>query len=391
MIRKLTTAMAITAFSALSLNAFGYTPLSFRISPIQNQAASLQSAAPLAQKAEAFKNWGLWNSSKDGKALVPSHIHAPEAWKLEEGNRTVVVAVIDTGIDAGHPDLKENLWSDPKEKSVYGWNFITNSANPGDEHGHGTHVAGIIGAVTNPIAGISGVAKHVSIMPVKYYSDAAPPSLNVKNSALAIEWAVNHGAQIINYSGGGPEFSEEEYLAIKKAEAAGVLIVAAAGNERQDIDMVSNYYYPASYGLSNIISVAGIDIDNNLFKSSNWGKRKVDVAAPGEKIYSTFPINKGKYGYMTGTSQATPFVAGLAALLLSKNPKLTPAQIKTIIRSTVDQIPNLNSKIGSGGKINAYTALLALINGSSPVFAKGPDLVLNQKSFNLSDTLSLAQ
>jgi thermitase len=288
-----------------------------------------------------------------------------DAWSIEKGSRNVIVAVIDTGIDPTHKDLTKNIWRNPKaaiaqpgETQHYGWNFVTNKPNPTDEHGHGTHVAGIIGAMANPISGVSGVTQNVSIMAVKYYSDSNPGAVNLKNTIKAINYAVENGAKIINYSGGGPEFSEEEYLAIKKAEAKGVLFVAAAGNEHQDTDVRENNYYPSAYKLTNIISVAATDINNNLLRSSNWGKSKVDVAAPGENIFSTLP--NGRYGYMSGTSQATAFVSGIAALLLSKDPTLTPVQLKDIIRKSVDVIPGLQGKLATGGRVNAYKALLAL-------------------------------
>jgi subtilisin family serine protease len=303
-----------------------------------------------------FKNWGLINPKSN------SHIDAPDAWKIEEGSSNIVVAVIDTGIDANNKDLNKNLWKDPARKgqNVYGWNFVTDKPNPNDDHGHGTHVAGIIGAVADPQNGMSGVAHHVSIMSVKYYSESNPGSVNLRNTIRAINYAVEHGARIINYSGGGPEFSEDEYLAIKKAEAKGILFVAAAGNEHQNTDLTENYYYPSAYRLSNIISVAATDINNNLLPSSNWGKTHVDVAAPGENIYSTLP--GGRYGYMTGTSQATAFVTGVAALLLSKDPSLTPVQLKELIMASVDRFPQLESKLVTGGRLNAYSALLALKN-----------------------------
>jgi subtilisin family serine protease len=188
----------------------------------------------------------------------------------------------------------------------------------------------------------------------------APGSVNLRNTIRAIEYAVEKGAKIINYSGGGPEFSEEEYMAIRKAEAKGVLFVAAAGNERQDTDRVENYYYPSAYRLGNILSVAATDIENHLIKSSNWGKIRVDVTAPGENIYSTLPLRKGRYGFMTGTSQATAVVTGLAVLMLAKNPQLSPAEIKSIIRAQVDQKPDLMQKIASGGRINAKKVLEAV-------------------------------
>jgi subtilisin family serine protease len=320
-----------------------------------------------------LKNWGLINHE------AKSHISAPDAWKIEEGSPGIVVGVIDTGIDPSHRDLVSNIWHDPKaphvagSQDVYGWNFVQDAPNPNDDHGHGTHVAGIIGAINDPKNGISGVTHHVSIMAVKYYSDANSGAVNLANTVKAINYAVDHGARIINYSGGGPEFSEQEYLAIKKAESRGVLFVAAAGNEHQNTDLVENYYYPSAYRLTNIISVAATDIHNNLLASSNWGKTRVDVAAPGENIFSTLP--GGRYGYMSGTSQATAFVTGMAALLLSQNPKLTPVEIKALILASVDKIPQLEGKLATGGRVNAYQALIAL-RGGKP--ATKPGLVAQQ-------------
>lgn len=358
--------------------AFGFSP------PEGIDGRSLFKGTP------PFRNWGLVNSQ--GR----SHIQALDAWKIEIGKPSVVVAVIDTGIDASHPDLSANIWKDPKSPrdkngNVYGWNFVTNQPNPVDNHGHGTHVAGIIGAVGDPKSGVSGVAQRVSIMPVKYYSDTSSGAVNLKNTISAIEYAINNGARIINYSGGGPEFSEDEYLAIRKAEAKGVLFVAAAGNEHQDTDRIENYYYPSAYRLSNIISVAATDIRNNLLPSSNWGKSKVDVTAPGENIFSTLP--GGRFGTMSGTSQATAFVSGIAALLLSQDPSLKPAQLKEIIMSSVDRFPQLEGKIATGGRVNAYRALLALKNNrdrfrlGTP--AKSPALVATSpNSFVLPSLLN---
>lgn len=330
--------------------------------------------------AQSIKNWGLINSQAN------SHISAPLAWKIEEGSREVVVAVIDTGIDPDHKDLSKNIWHDPQNAATFGWNYVTNRPNPKDEHGHGTHVAGIIGAMSDPATGISGVAHRVSIMPVKYYSDANPGSVNLRNTVQAIHYAIDHGAKIINYSGGGPEFSEDEYLAIKKAEAHGVLFVAAAGNERQDTDVRKNYYYPSAYGLKNIISVAATDIRNNLLQSSNWGKGKVEVAAPGENIYSTLP--GGRYGYMSGTSQATAFVSGVAALLLSQNPKLKPEEIKATIMASVDRMPQLVGKLATGGRVNAYSALLALRMKPQPGSAPQPRDLVAQRPVSLNTLLA---
>lgn len=336
-LERLGLALALTSTSVLLLGN----------APLKDVGAQIARSTP-------FKNWGLINTK------ARSHINAVEAWKLSEGSSDVLVAVIDTGVDPNHKDLAKNIWRDPKrtDRAIFGWNFVNDTPNPIDDNDHGTHVSGIIGAVADLRAGVSGVAHHVSIMAVKYYADFNSGPVNLKNTVRAINYAVENGARVINYSGGGPQFSEDEYLALKKAEAKGILVVTAAGNEHQNTDLTDNYYYPAAYRLSNTISVAATDIRNQLLPSSNWGRKGVDVAAPGENIYSTLP--GGRYGYMTGTSQATAFVTGTAALLLAKNPKLTPKQIKEIIMTSVDRVPALDGKIATGGRINAYSALLAL-------------------------------
>ncbi|MEK7689788.1 MAG: S8 family peptidase, partial [Bdellovibrionota bacterium] len=271
---------------------------------VPSSAAQLAKlSASIEKMGSPLKNWGLFN--KQG----PSHIHAPEAWTLTDGKRGVIVAVIDTGIDPVHNALMMNLWRNPNSapgKPEWGWNFITDTPNPTDEHGHGTHVSGIIGALSDPERGISGVAHQVSIMPVKYYSERNSGEANLRNTVRAIHYAIDHGAKIINYSGGGPEFSEDEYLAIKRAEARGILFVAAAGNEGANIDLSEHYYYPSAYRLSNIISVAATDIHNELLPTSNWGKTRVDLTAPGESIFSTLPGNRT--GMMSGTSRSSTAV-----------------------------------------------------------------------------------
>lgn len=311
----------------------------------------------LIASVSEIRNWGLKNSVSD------SHIHVADAWRIEKGSRSVVVAVIDTGIDPTHPDLKANLWKDPKT-SEYGYDFVDNKPNPIDTHSHGTHVSGIIGAQLNQKAGISGVAHNVSIMSVRYYSEEKSGAENLKNSIRALNYAIDHGAHIINYSGGGAEFSMEEYTAIRRAREKGVLVVAAAGNEKSDGDKSEYYYYPCAYRLDNIVCVSATNIRNGLLASSNWGKNSVDIAAPGEKILSTVP--GGKYAYMSGTSQATAFVTGVAALLKSKNKNLTPSEIKALIRSSADPVPGLENKVAASGKLNAAKALSALDRKTAP-------------------------
>jgi thermitase len=315
------------------------------------------------------KNWGLMGH-------LASDIKADKAWEITTGDRRVVVAVIDTGIDVNHPDIAENLWVNPGEvgldshgrdkatngidddgdgyvDDVHGYDFANNTGNLIDNHGHGTHIAGIIGAVGGNGIGISGVCPKVSLMILKYFDPNSKGSDNLKNTVRAIRYAVKMGANIINYSGGGIEPNEDEFAAIKYAQDNGVLLIAAAGNEHSNSDVT--HYYPADYNLSNIISVTAIDSAAHVLKSSNYGTKSVHIAAPGEGIYSTLP--GGNYGLMTGTSQATAFVSGVAALILSHNKDFKYDQVKKQIIATADELPGLRDKTSSGGKLNSYAAL----------------------------------
>jgi subtilisin family serine protease len=330
---------------------------------VHNLKSALKQSSTAPRDLLVLRNWGLDNDEQ------PSHINIRKAWKITKGSQEIRVAVVDTGIDASHPDLKDNICR-KKGSDEYGYDFVTNKKNPEDKHGHGTHVAGIIGATAKAGAGAAGVAPNICIMAVRYYSDTATGAQNLSNTVKAINYAIDNGANIINYSGGGAEFSAAELKAIKRAEDAGILFVAAAGNEYQNTDESGNSYYPAAYGLTNIVAVAATNIRNQLLPSSNWGKKHVHVAAPGENIFSTLP--KGRYGYLTGTSQATAFVSGLAALIMSENPSLKkkPAEVREIIMKSTDKLANLESKIASGGRINAYAALrmtLARRDGDSSV------------------------
>lgn len=251
--------------------------------------------------------------------------------KTSESQKEIVVAVIDTGADTLHPVLKDNLWTNPgetgldasgRDKStngvdddgngyiddVHGWNFAGDSNNLADLHGHGTHVAGII----------HSVSPKTNLMILKYYDPDASGEDNLNNTVKAIRYAIQMKAQIINYSGGGTTKYPAEELAIREAQRQGILIAAAAGNERSNSDVYG--FYPADYGLSNIISVTAIDESRRVLASSNYGTHTVDIAAPGHNVTSTLP--GGKFGTMTGTSQATAYVSGAAALLMAETPGL---------------------------------------------------------------------
>ncbi len=326
--------------------------------PLLNEAQAVSPPSPLQRDPDLVKNWAL----KDDSALS---IH--KAWQLGQCDERVVVAVIDTGVDYNHPDLKQNIWKNPVEiegngkdddKNGYvddtmGWDFVGNDPLPYDDHGHGTHVTGIIGAASSNGIGISGVCPNVRLMILKYYDADADGKTNLKNTVRALHYAVDNGANIINYSGGGAEFSKEEYQAIEKASQKGILVIAAAGNEKQNADQ--HAYYPASYDLENIVSIAAVTQAKTLVESSNYGIKKIDIAAPGKSIYSTLP--QGRYGYMTGTSQSTAFVSGIAALALSKNRSLTVDQLKELLIASIDPQVSLRGKIKTGGVINAHTLL----------------------------------
>ena len=290
----------------------------------------------------------------------------------------ILVAVIDTGVDLQHPDLKNNLFINEKEipnngidddhnglvDDVQGYNFAAkpddqdhNEENPTsaqDDFNHGSHVAGIIGAIQNNHIGISGIAPHVKILPIRWMIKGSGWG---SDAIEAIHYAVKMGARIINTSWGGIGYSKALEEAVREAESKGILFVASAGNNKTDNDTVPRH--PANLRFSNVISVANTDEKDVLAKSSNFGLKQVELAAPGENILSTI-LNQG-YGKLSGTSMAAPHVSGIAALLLSINPNLTAQEIKKILMETATQLPSLQGKTISGGRVNALEAVKKVI------------------------------
>lgn len=226
-------------------------------------------------------------------------------------------------------------------------NFISDNNDPMDDYGHGTHVAGIIGAAGNNGRGVSGISWNARIMPLKFISSEGYGV--VSDGIEAIDYAVRNGARVINASFGSYNSSLSERLAIDAARQAGVLFVAASGNNGSDNDTAP--FYPASYDLDNIISVAASDANDSLAPISNYGRSSVHIAAPGGMVLSTIP---GGYAYDTGTSMAAPMVSGAASLLLSHDPSLTYLQAKGRILGSADQI---SLPIVTSGRLNAYRAL----------------------------------
>src|SRR5215217_6469226 len=318
------------------------------------------------------KLWGLNNTGQTiGQAgAADADADVPEAWNTATGTATTVVAVIDEGIDVSHPDLRNNIWKNPGEvpgngvdddgngyvDDVYGYDFANDDASvydpdpvngSGDEHG--THVAGTIAAEGNNGIGVAGVNWRAKVMALKFLG---PNSGSTLDAVEAINYAVTNGADISNNSWGyvgSPSRSLQD--AINRADNAGHLFVAAAGNggtdgvgDNNDASS-SNTNYPSSYPNPNIISVAATDNRDTLASFSNFGATTVDLAAPGVNVASTLPGNR--YGYYSGTSMATPHVTGVAALLKSRQPTLSDAQLKARILDGADRKSSLTGKVGA--------------------------------------------
>ena len=390
-----------------------------------------------------------------------------KAWKETKGTSDIVVAVCDTGIHKQHPCLKQSLWTNTKEipnnnfdddkngypDDIHGWNFVNNNDDIQDRHGHGTHISGLIAATGRtkqaPECQMIGVAPKVKIMTLKYY-DSSSSENNVKNTVKCIDYAVNNGAHIINYSGGGPGSNESEKASISKANDRGILFIAASGNESSEIEKHSKYY-PASYNLPNIISVNSKSSEDKILESSNWVKmewlkkeRIHNQTAPGERIRSTLPprrylqsslfsdmfrglaslaerslpetllnylpeklsrelarekVNHNTYGYMTGTSQATGITTGVAALIKSLYPHWSHLQIVNQIDKTgfSGSVHNIKQKTNQGKSLNAHEAITMRDRNFTPTDTNlpaggnigdiGPDSPLKEKDKREQDPL----
>lgn len=287
--------------------------------------------------------------------------HALEAWGLSRGSGDVIVGVNDTGIDYNHEDLAFNMWRNPSPTrgDVVGYDFLGNDPNPYDDDemkGHGSHAAGIIGAVGGNGIGISGVNQRVSLMALKSFSAFGYGT--TESVVAAIGYAIDHGAKIVSNSfASGKKDNPVVIDIIEKARAKGVLLFFAAGNSAADDDNEATADYPAGYHIDNIVAVASTDSEDHLASSSNYGRTTVLVGAPGVNIYSTLPGSK--YGWESGTSMACPFAAGVAALIWAKNPGWDYLRVKSALASSVDLVPDLAGKTITGGRVNVLKGLQA--------------------------------
>ncbi|HXX54038.1 MAG TPA: S8 family serine peptidase [Thermodesulfovibrionales bacterium] len=361
------------------------------------------------------QQWALRNDGSYASGTAGDDIKAAPAWDITTGSSSVVIAVIDSGIDYNHPDFVGtaglgNIWTNPGEtcsdgidhdgngfiNDCRGWNFVDDNNNPMDDFGHGTHVAGIIGAAGNNSLGIAGVMWQVKLIPLKILDSTGTGT--VSDSISAIQYVVTNaskGIKVINASYGGFTFSQAEFDAISGANAQGILFVAAAGNGDPTacaelatcIGLNSDLTptYPASYNILNVISVAATDQNDMLASFSNFGN-SVHVAAPGVHILSTIPTSglsqpflsfctgspAADYDFCGGTSMAAPHVSGLAGLLYSfydgvHNTQFNYWQVRDAIFWFVDYLGTLNDKVMTGGRITAYRALSSLLTPTNLV------------------------
>lgn len=342
--------------------------------------------------ASYSSQWSLNNRGQSG-GTPGADISAEEGWEYSTGSKTgdVVIAVIDDGVQFVHTDLAGNMWWNPDndpndpnadwpEEYLHGIDIAgadVNNANdqdgdpsPGENGGHGTHVAGIVGAKGNNSRGITGVCWDVNIMAIKIFADNSQGALT-SDEVKGIDWAVDHNAHVINASWGGYNFDTALRSSIKNAGDHNVVFVAAAGNGFPNNSGIPNDNdgldpaYPASYNLDNIISVMATNHDDNRASYSNFGATTVDIAAPGgddpnaAKILSTYPDNT--FARLSGTSMAAPHVAGAVGLMLAIDPNLSVSQIKGLVvhPMLVDQLPDLQGRCVSGGRLNLEKLLRA--------------------------------
>jgi thermitase len=343
-------------------------------------AAALE-ASPAVEWAEPNYTFTLDATPNDpdyltNQAPYLNRLEMPAAWDYTTGHSDIIIAVLDTGVSTDHPDLTSGIWTNSKEFSgyggidddgngfiddVHGWNFPDGNNQIYDDYGHGTHVAGIAAARINNGVGIAGMAGGATIMPVDVFNYAIG---TYEDLIRAIIYATDNGADVINMSLGASSYSRGEQMAVDYAWSHNVVVVAAAGNTGQE-----TYHYPAAH--ANVIAVAATSATDSLCGFSTRGNF-VDVAAPGCSVWSSVP---GGYGWKQGTSMAAPHVAGLAALILSLNPILTPEEVRALIESGADDLgaPGWDTSFGVG-RINARSTLAKVTPAVGPTPPPPPPL-----------------
>jgi len=335
--------------------------------------------ADLVQQDPKFLDGTLWHLKNIG--LNGADIDATAGWNIQNTATNVIVAIIDSGIRYTHEDLASNLWVNPNEiagngldddhdgfvDDLYGINAVLNNGDPDDDFGHGTHVAGIIGAVGNNQKGVVGVAWRVQLMACKFLDNTGNGSIS--DAIVCFDYARSKGASIINASWGADAYSSTLRLAIQRARDAGIVVVTAAGNEGTNNDVVPSY--PGNYYVDNLVSVAATTSSDTLASFSNYGATTVDLAAPGSFIYSTWNSADNDYAYSSGTSMGAPCVAGVFALVRARFSNYTYQQLISRVLTNTDLLPALAGKCITGGRVNLRKAL-------------GPSLIADFSASSLS-------
>lgn len=321
--------------------------------------------------------WGLNNTGSNEPGSSTRGVAGADAavfpaWNLTRGSRQIKIAVIDTGIDYRHEDLKDNMWVNTAEAfgldgvdddqngyvdDVHGYDFANDDGDPMDGNGHGTHCAGTIGATHDNGRGVAGVMGEVSFVGLKFLSDQGSGS--TENAIRAIDYAISAGVDIMSNSWGGGGASQALKEVIEKANRAGIIFTAAAGNSGTDND--TRPQYPANYDVENVISVAAHTAQNRLANFSCYGKNTVHVAAPGHNILSTY--KNGQYEVLSGTSMATPHVSGALGLLLSYEGQMTPAEARERLMATSEPGKAYRSRTIAGGRLSTIN----LLNDERPI------------------------
>ncbi len=313
--------------------------------------------------------WGMNNTGQTvngDPGIANADIDANLAWDITTGGN-VVVAVCDTGIRRTHVDLAPNIWTNPGEiagngvdddgngrvDDTWGWNFWSNNNNPTDDYGHGTHVAGTIGARGNNGTGIAGVCWNVKLASLRIAS--AGGSISITGAVSAVDYCRTKNIKLSNHSWGGPGYSNTMYAAISNARGMGHILCAAAGNDGRSNE--GSPHYPSSYNLDNIIAVAATTNNDTLASYSNYGVTSVDLGAPGSTVLSTYRTNDTSFAYMTGTSMATPHVTGVCALVMARYPAWTYTQVRSRVLTSGKSLPSLSGKCVTGRCVNARNAV----------------------------------
>lgn len=304
------------------------------------------------------KLWGLKGGDVPG-------VDAYRAWDITKGSRDVRIAVIDTGVDYNHPDLAANIWVNEAEfngeegvdddgngfiDDIHGYDFQNNDGDPMDDHNHGTHCSGTIGAIHDNGVGVAGVMGDVQIVPVKFLGSSGG---STEGAIKSVDYATKLNVDLMSNSWGGGGFSQALKDAITRAKDAGIIFTAAAGNDGVNNDGAA--HYPSSYDIDNIVAVAAHTTSNDLASFSCYGKRTVDISAPGKDIVST--VRNGRYASYSGTSMATPHVSGVLGLLISQEGRMGFDELKERLFATSVPVRALKKKVVSGGIINAYNLL----------------------------------